>query len=177
MSVTVPRPLPSSEEACQEHGAQLVASLKVAPLPPSKSFMSTFTLDRRLAADTLPVLEAALCSIRLMNDARYPWLVLIPRHPGLRELYELDRDDIARFWHESATVSRVLMQHTQGHKLNVAALGNVVAQLHVHHVVRFPGDDAWPGPVWGKHPPTPYEPEVAQQTISVLHDGLRELQR
>ncbi|WP_029888769.1 HIT domain-containing protein [Polycyclovorans algicola] len=137
--------------------------------------MPTFSIDPRLAADTLPLLEAALCSIRLMNDARYPWLILVPRRANLRELFELNDSDLARFWFESATVSRILMAHAQGEKLNVAALGNVVPQLHVHHVVRFASDAAWPAPVWGRHPSLPYAPEAARQRIDALRHDLQVL--
>lgn len=138
--------------------------------------MIEFTLDPRLAADTHAVIDAPLCAVRLMDDARYPWLILVPRRPGLRELHELSSSDGARLWQESAAVSRALMTITGGHKLNVAALGNVVSQLHVHHVVRFEGDDAWPGPVWGAHPRRPYPPEQSRQWVRDLRAALTALQ-
>lgn len=130
--------------------------------------MPEFTLDPRLAADTLAVCTAPLCTVRLMNDARYPWLILVPRRNGLRELHELTTTELGRFWGESTHVARALMAFTGGDKLNVAALGNVVAQLHVHHVVRFHGDDAWPGPVWGAHPRRPYAAEAADKLVNDL---------
>jgi diadenosine tetraphosphate (Ap4A) HIT family hydrolase len=130
--------------------------------------MTEFTLDPQLAADTFAVCAAPLCAVRLMNDARYPWLILVPRRNGLRELHELSTTELSRFWTESTHVARALMDLTDGDKLNVAALGNVVAQLHVHHVVRFQGDDAWPGPVWGAHPRRPYPAEAADRFLTDL---------
>lgn len=118
--------------------------------------MKVFELDPRLAADSLPLLDWPLCTLRLMNDARYPWVLLIPRRPGLRELYELNETDRIQCGCESLALSEALMRHFNGHKLNVAALGNVVPQLHIHHIVRFETDDAWPAPVWGRHPALPY---------------------
>lgn len=137
--------------------------------------MTDFTLDPRLAADTLPVVDAPLCSIRLMNETRYPWLILVPRRAGLRELYELTDTELRQFWTESAAVSRALMQVTEGHKLNVAALGNVVAQLHIHHVVRSPDDAAWPKPVWGVHPPVAYTAAAAMAFIEKIRAALDRL--
>lgn len=115
-----------------------------------------FTLHPRLAADTFTLGDFPLCRLLLMNDAQYPWCILVPRCAGAREIYRLDPADQQQLLRESAQLSRALMDACRGHKLNVAALGNVVPQLHLHHIVRFPGDPAWPGPVWGRHPPRPY---------------------
>lgn len=115
-----------------------------------------FELHPRLAADTFTVGDLPLCRLLLMNDAQYPWTILVPRRSGLRELYELHEPDLQRYWRESMQLSQVLMQEFRGDKLNVAALGNMVPQLHIHHIVRFSGDAAWPAPVWGKHPAQPY---------------------
>ncbi|MFB9884960.1 HIT domain-containing protein [Balneatrix alpica] len=119
--------------------------------------MSAFNLHPQLAADTLVVGDLPLCRVLLMNDCQYPWLILVPRRGQLRELYELDETDLAQFYQESCQVGRRLMVHFAGDKLNVAALGNMVPQLHVHHIVRFQQDPAWPAPVWGKLPARPYE--------------------
>ena len=108
-----------------------------------------FELHPQLGTDCATVGELALCRVLLMDDANYPWLILVPRRAGLRELYELQPPDLAQFWHESALVGRTMMREFDGQKLNVAALGNVVPQLHVHHIVRRAGDAAWPRPVWG----------------------------
>jgi len=117
-----------------------------------------FALHPRLAADTFVLGDFPLCRLLLMNDAQYPWCILVPRREGAREIYLLDERDQQQLLRESAQLSRAMMDAFSGHKLNVAALGNVVPQLHVHHIVRFPGDPAWPGPVWGRHPPRPYAP-------------------
>jgi diadenosine tetraphosphate (Ap4A) HIT family hydrolase len=123
--------------------------------------MMPFTLDPRLEADSLWIGETSLSQFRLMNDARYPWVLLIPMRANLREVHELPAPERQQLWQESAALGETLMQLYAGHKLNLAALGNVVPQLHLHHVVRFPGDDAWPGPVWGRHPAQPYAPAAA----------------
>ena len=109
----------------------------------------SFALDPRLAADTLAIGELGLSRLMLMNDARYPWLILVPRREGLRELVDLDRVERAELIEEIALVSEFLRALPGVDKLNVGALGNVVAQLHIHVVGRRVGDAAWPGPVWG----------------------------
>jgi diadenosine tetraphosphate (Ap4A) HIT family hydrolase len=123
-----------------------------------------FVLHPRLAADTFELRRWPLCSVLAMNDARYPWCILVPRRAGVREIYELPVADQQQLLRESSALGRALMQAFGGTKLNVAALGNVVSQLHVHHVVRFEHDAAWPGPVWGRHPPEPYD-ESARRTF------------
>ncbi|TDU26675.1 diadenosine tetraphosphate (Ap4A) HIT family hydrolase [Panacagrimonas perspica] len=115
-----------------------------------------FELHPRLAADTFVLGQWPLCTLLLMNDAQYPWCILVPRRAGLREIHDLPDADQQQLLRESSALGRALMQAFGGFKLNVAALGNVVAQLHVHHIVRFDGDPAWPAPVWGKHPARPY---------------------
>lgn len=123
-----------------------------------------FRLDPRLAQDTLALASWSLCEVRLMNDAHYPWVILVPRVNAATELYHLDAAQRLQLDRESIYLSQTLMNIFQGTKLNVAALGNVVSQLHLHHVVRFEGDLAWPGPIWGKVPPQPYsETEIAIQ--------------
>lgn len=109
-----------------------------------------FQLDTRLAQDTLRLASWPLCEVLLMNDCHYPWCILVPRVAGLKELFELTRSQRQQLDLESYFLSTTLMQTFQGEKLNVAALGNVVQQLHIHHVVRFADDAAWPAPIWGK---------------------------
>ena len=135
----------------------------------------SFELHPRLAADTLVVGDAPLSRVLLMNDAQYPWAILVPRRVEAREIYLLDERDQQQLWRESAVLSRALMTAFGGHKLNVAALGNVVPQLHLHHVVRMSADPAWPGPVWGRLPPQPYVDEAAQMRITTLRGHLKEL--
>lgn len=131
-----------------------------------------FVLHPRIAADTIELRQWPLCAVLLMNDARYPWCVLVPRRPDIREIYELSTADQQQLLRESSALGRALMQAFAGTKLNVAALGNVVPQLHVHHIVRFPGDAAWPGPVWGRHAPRPYEASARGPVVSALRDRL-----
>lgn len=108
-----------------------------------------FELDARLAADTRPVARLPLCDLRLMDDARYAWLVLVPRRDGLVEIADLSADEQATLWQEVNLAGRALRAVAPCDKLNLGALGNIVRQLHVHVVARCEGDPAWPGPVWG----------------------------
>lgn len=120
-----------------------------------------FALDPRLAADTLPVGDLPLCAVLLMNDARFPWLILVPRRAGASEVTDLAEDDAVALMGEIRLATRVMLDLSRPDKVNVAALGNVVAQLHVHVVGRFLSDPAWPGPVWGAGEPNPYPAHAA----------------
>jgi diadenosine tetraphosphate (Ap4A) HIT family hydrolase len=135
--------------------------------------MTSFTLDPRLEADTVPVVDLALSAVRLMDDANYPWLVLVPRRPGLVELTDLSAPFRAVLVEEIAAAETALAGATRCHKLNVGALGNLVAQLHVHVVARFDTDAAWPGPVWGAAPRTPYAEERRAAFVADLAGRLR----
>ena len=115
-----------------------------------------FTLDPRLAIDTCAVASLPLCEVRLMNDAHYPWLVLVPRRTGLVEITDLDIAGQATLWQEVNRASAALRATAPCDKLNLGALGNIVRQLHVHLVARRVGDAAWPGPVWGHGRAQPY---------------------
>lgn len=116
----------------------------------------SFTLNARLASDTFPVVSLPLCELLLMNDASYPWLILVPRRQGATEVIDLTQADQSQLWVESVAVSHMLRDDFGAEKLNIAALGNVVAQLHVHHIARFHADQAWPKPVWGAFDAKPY---------------------
>lgn len=131
-----------------------------------------FALHAQLAQDCAVVGDLPLDRVLLMNDRNYPWCVLVPRRKGLRELYELGESDLAQFWRESALLGRLLMSYFGGEKLNVAALGNLVPQLHVHHIVRFRRDAAWPRPVWGAVPAAPYEGDELASVVSALRSLL-----
>lgn len=133
---------------------------------------SQFALHERLAADCLIVGDWPLCRVLLMNDSNYPWLILVPRRAELREIYQLDATDRAQFLAESCALGEALMADFAGDKLNVAALGNMVPQLHIHHVVRKVGDAAWPAPVWGKVPAKPYEMAEANALLVRLRTKL-----
>lgn len=131
-----------------------------------------FNLDPRLAGDTLLVGELPLCRVLLMNDAQYPWLILVPRLADVVELTGLSDTDYQRYCTESRAVAKAMLEVYPDAKLNIAALGNVVSQLHIHHVARFNNDAAWPGPIWGKHPAIPYEPEQANALVKQFQTQL-----
>jgi diadenosine tetraphosphate (Ap4A) HIT family hydrolase len=125
----------------------------------------SFELDDRLARDTFVVGDWPLTRVLLMNDARWPWLILAPRREGMVELMDLELADQARLMEEAARAARFLKSHVRADKINVAALGNIVGQLHLHVVARVVGDPAWPGPVWGHGAATPYIGSGAQTLI------------
>lgn len=127
-----------------------------------------FSLHERLEADTVFVTDWPLCRVLLMNDATYPWLVLVPRRHGVSEIHELDVGDRQTLVEEIADASRRLQNHCKAHKMNVAALGNVVPQLHVHVVARFAEDAAWPKPVWGVVPGRTYDADALAATLAAL---------
>ena len=136
-----------------------------------------FNLHPQLAKDTFLVGEFPLSTCRLMNDCQFPWLILIPRVPGIKELYELSASDQAQFLRESSWLSSQLAKTFQADKMNIAALGNQVPQLHLHHIVRYQIDIDWPNPVWG-NPAIPYTPEVLshmQQTLMMALRGHRDM--
>lgn len=127
-----------------------------------------FELDPRLAGDTWLVGDMALSRVLLMNDSQFPWVILVPRRADMREIIDLKDADRQLLWSESAQVSLALRKLFSPHKLNVAALGNVVAQLHLHHIARFTDDSAWPHPVWGRQPAKPYSEQQAVSLIAAL---------
>ena len=125
-----------------------------------------WTLDPRLAADTHPLLQWPVCDVRLMDDQRWPWLVLVPRIAGARELLDLPPSLRAAARDEIDRASAALRTLHAPHKLNVAALGNVVAQLHVHVIGRRSDDAAWPRPVWGVGERVPYPPAALDAALA-----------
>lgn len=131
-----------------------------------------FTLDPRLTADTYPVTSLPLCDVLLMNDARYPWLILVPRRAGAVEISDLDADEQALLWQEVNRASAALRAAAPCDKLNLGALGNIVRQLHVHLVARSEGDAAWPGPVWGHGRAEAYPAACADALIATLRQAL-----
>lgn len=131
-------------------------------------------LDERLGQDSQLVAELPLCQLRLMNDARFPWLLLIPRREGASEIFDLIEADQQQLWHEASLVGKMLRTLSQADKINVASLGNVVAQLHVHVVARRRDDAAWPGPVWGHGEWQPYAPD---RLDDMRHSLLAELEK
>lgn len=131
-----------------------------------------FELDARLAADTYFVGKTALCRLLLMDDARFPWLILVPEVAGVSESFDLTEADQTALWRESMRLGRFLKAHYQADKLNIAALGNQVPQLHLHHIARYHSDVAWPAPVWGIGVPEPYAAEEATRLIGSLRESL-----
>jgi diadenosine tetraphosphate (Ap4A) HIT family hydrolase len=114
-----------------------------------------FVLDSRLLQDTLPIGDFPLCRLLLSNDVNYPWFILVPRRADISEVFQLEAEDQQQLWQETTALSKVLKELFDADKLNVAALGNVVSQLHMHVIVRKRSDAAWPAPVWGKRPAVP----------------------
>lgn len=127
-----------------------------------------FRLHERLAAETFEVVRWPLCRVLLMNDRTYPWLILVPEREGLKDLHDLEPADHGTVMAETGRAARALQRLFHPDKINVAALGNVVPQLHVHVIARFTTDAAWPRPVWGVRAPEPYDETGARETIARL---------
>jgi diadenosine tetraphosphate (Ap4A) HIT family hydrolase len=134
--------------------------------------MNKFQLDSRLEADAAFVADWPLSRLLLMDDARYPWLVLVPRRGELSEIYDLGHAERMVLIEEIARAAKGLKALTGAAKINVGALGNVVPQLHVHIVARNPGDAAWPGPVWGEGQAVTYTPAAREALIMRLREHL-----
>jgi diadenosine tetraphosphate (Ap4A) HIT family hydrolase len=128
-----------------------------------------WSLHPQLAADTVPVCDLALSRVLAMNDANFPWLILVPRCAGVSEIIDLG-DAQAVLINELALVSRALKDETRCDKLNVAAIGNVVPQLHIHIVARRKDDVAWPKPVWGAVPRRAYEAAAMERFVTALRE-------
>jgi diadenosine tetraphosphate (Ap4A) HIT family hydrolase len=129
-----------------------------------------FELHSRLAADCIRVGRLPLSLLLLLNDARYPWFILVPQRSGIGEIFQLPESDQCQLWRESANLSHSLMQSFHADKINIGALGNLVPQLHVHHIARFTSDPAWPGPVWGHSAPVPYEKHAITERVGMACD-------
>ena len=127
-----------------------------------------FVLHERLAADTLFAASLELCELRLMNDARFVWALLIPQRDGVRESFELPASERALLWQEVDRLGAFMMRHTGADKINIGALGNMVPQLHVHVIARSKEDAAWPGPVWGAGQAQPLEDDTRQTRLTLL---------
>lgn len=127
-----------------------------------------FVLHERLAADTAVVCDWPLSAVLLANDATYPWLILVPRREGLRDFHDVAAADRPALMDEIDRASRALQALHAPDKINVAALGNMVPQLHVHVIARTTTDPAWPGPVWGAAPPVPYDPAALDEVLARL---------
>ena len=148
------------------HSLGMGAKLKIDDLA---GVRAVFALDPRLQQDTLPIGDFPLCRLLLSNDSNYPWFILVPGRVDISEIFQLDVGDQLQLWQESTALAELLKDSFDADKLNVAALGNVVSQLHMHVIVRKREDAAWPAPVWGKHPAKPYSAEQ----VAVIRERLR----
>ena len=127
-----------------------------------------FTLDAQLQADTIDIGHLELCQVLLAKDANYPWLILVPKRKNITEIYQLSDQEQLQLMQEVSYVAKQMETHFLAEKMNVAALGNVVSQLHLHVIARFSSDPAWPAPVWGKHQARPYEKDDLEATVNSL---------
>ena len=135
--------------------------------------MKDFTLHPRLAADCITIGELKLCRLLLLNDHRYHWCVLVPRRTDLSEIYQLSDTDQIQLTRESSRLSQCLAQTFHADKMNIGALGNLVPQLHIHHIVRYRDDPAWPGPAWGVGEARPYPEQQRAETIALVRQGMQ----
>jgi len=120
---------------------------------------ATFKLHPQLQQDTIELIDFPLCKLLLINDENFPWFVLVPRQADIEEIYQLSWQDQQQLLNESSLLSEILMQVFAGDKMNIAALGNIVPQLHLHHVVRYKSDSCWPKPIWGQQEAKSYSAE------------------
>lgn len=136
-----------------------------------------FVLDSRLEQDTLLLGDFPLCRLLLMNDFSYPWFILVPRRDEVSELFQLDSADQQLLWRETTSLAETLKDTFGADKMNIATLGNMVSQLHMHVIARRRGDAAWPAPVWGHQPAQPYSDAqveaIRQKLRLVLTDDFR----
>lgn len=133
-----------------------------------------FVLHQQLQKDCIALGQFSLCLLLLMNDANYPWFILVPQRNNLREIFDLSEEDQGQLMRESSQLARALATCFKADKINIAALGNVVSQLHVHHIVRYTHDPVWPAPVWGKLPAIPYQPAAVLSITDKLKTCLGE---
>jgi len=132
-----------------------------------------FTLHELLQRDGIELLDFPLSTLLLINDSQYPWFVLVPRVADIQDIYQLEWSQQQQLLNESSLLSELLMQIFQGTKMNVAAIGNVCSQLHIHHIVRFESDKVWPKPVWGALPMQAYTDEELHQVKEKVMPALK----
>jgi len=134
--------------------------------------MIDFVLDKQLEADTAAIGRLMLCEVCLLDDSRFPWLVLVPRRREIVEIIDLTMDERALLMEEVTGAARALKSITECYKLNIAALGNQVRQLHIHVIARFENDAAWPAPVWGKGARVPYQVKARDDLVVKVRQAL-----
>jgi len=125
-------------------------------------------LHPQLEKDCFEIARLPLSRVLLVNDEQYPWIILVPERDDINEIFQLSDQDQQQLMRESSAVSLALKQQFKADKINIGALGNMVPQLHIHHIARYISDVAWPGPVWGKHPAKPYPPEGSNGVLKRL---------
>jgi diadenosine tetraphosphate (Ap4A) HIT family hydrolase len=135
-------------------------------------FVPGFKLDERLQADCFHLQKMELCELLMMNDCRWPWLILVPRFTGLQEIHQMAKTDQITLTEETSRISSILAEISGCEKINTGALGNIVRQLHIHIIARNPGDANWPGPVWGFDKRQPYDDERRQHMIDEIRKKL-----
>ncbi|MGB0495100.1 MAG: HIT domain-containing protein [Kangiellaceae bacterium] len=127
-----------------------------------------FELNPQLMTDSVVIGDFPLTRLLMMNDSQFPWFVLVPKRVNIKEVYQLPKHEQAILWEESSKLSELLMRHFKGDKLNVAAIGNIVSQFHLHHVVRYENDSCWPKPIWGQKPMKAFIQKEIDEIIAKL---------
>ena len=138
----------------------------------------SFQLDPQLKHDCILIGDLTLCRVLLVNDAQYPWLILVPRVADISEIHQLNQNHQQQLIHESGMLSESMAMHFEADNVNLANLGNIVSQLHIHLIARFRHDPAWPGPVWGHAPAVAYNPlqlESRQREMRAMMPGATHL--
>jgi diadenosine tetraphosphate (Ap4A) HIT family hydrolase len=132
----------------------------------------TFQLHPQLKKDCVSLGRLNLCQLLIMNDSQFPWFILVPEIYGITEIYQLSKQQQNALIEESSVLAELLNKHFKADKINIAAIGNLVPQLHVHHVVRYHSDKAWPAPVWGKFSTIPYTEQELLETVRLIRNHL-----
>lgn len=132
----------------------------------------TFDLHPQLEKDCITIGRLSLCRVLLMNDKQFPWFILVPETEGITEIYQLNTQQRNLLIEESSALAEQLTVFYKADKINIAAIGNLVPQLHVHHIVRYRTDKAWPAPVWGKFPAIAYSEQELTDIVNLITDGL-----
>ena len=133
----------------------------------------SFKLHSRLQSDSIEIGRFTLSRLLLINDSQYPWFVLVPERVDITEIYQLPEQDQVQLQHESSILAKTLAETFNADKMNIAAIGNMVPQLHIHHIVRYKNDIAWPAPVWGKFDAIPYTESQLKKIEATLLNGLK----
>lgn len=133
----------------------------------------SFQLHPRLEQDCITIGRFELCRLLMMNDSQYPWFILVPERTDLQEIYQLNKTERELLTEESSYLAETLANLYQADKMNIAAIGNLVPQLHIHHIVRYQTDKAWPAPVWGKFAAAPYTEQQIADNLARVKDLLK----